>query len=518
MKARGGKRFAILKLPWYPSMNADFTFWGHNCFLIETDHEALLIDPWLNDTGAFFGGWHQWPPNGHLRDAVRNRCAEKKLSIFLSHEHQDHFDKSTLATFSGHPDCTVFIPAYKDKFLLDALRSIKLHAVELAEKENVGVDIQFRIFIDDSGINHDAAIFVETERLTFFNQNDCKIFDRLPMLKNEIGQVDYYSVQFSGANWHPACFALPDDQRRLVARKKVLSKLRNVLTGVKILEPRFFLPAAGPAFFPFLDPALKVGAGTIFVHQDKLDKYLVQNGIQNILYARPGEGIGEDTNRLPIGGPTPAEIDQYCQSHRDVWDGIDDNFSAARFFEILQRRLALIASIALPLETPSIAFRWGTGESESLVVDLVGKSVVHSAGPESPCLVLTASTKYFSLMCGEDRWQDIALSLRANIERRPDVYNTIVNIFLFADESNLAESLIRNLNLSKERIVIEHQGQKYAINRYCPHQGGDLAYASIDDDLHVVCPRHSWRFDLACEGMCKTSGVSIDAVKLDSAT
>ena len=31
-------------------VNSDFTFWGHNCFLIETDNEALLIDPWLNDT------------------------------------------------------------------------------------------------------------------------------------------------------------------------------------------------------------------------------------------------------------------------------------------------------------------------------------------------------------------------------------------------------------------------------------------------------------------------------------
>ena len=33
-------------------MTTDFTFWGHNCFLIETAGEALLIDPWLNDTGA----------------------------------------------------------------------------------------------------------------------------------------------------------------------------------------------------------------------------------------------------------------------------------------------------------------------------------------------------------------------------------------------------------------------------------------------------------------------------------
>jgi UDP-MurNAc hydroxylase len=496
-------------------MTTDFTFWGHNCFLIEADHEALLIDPWLNDTGAFFGSWHQWPPNGHLRGVVLKRCAEKSLSIFLSHEHQDHFDKATLRAFSGHPDCTVFIPAYKDKFLLDALRSMNLRTVEIAEGEQAGAHIRFRIFIDDSGINHDSAMFVAAPGFTFFNQNDCKIFDRLPMLKNELGEVDYYSVQFSGANWHPACFEMPSDQRRLLARKKVLNKLRNVLGGVKILAPRFFVPAAGPAFFPFLDPALNAGTGTIFVQQDELDKYLVQNGIRGILYPRPGERIGEDSSRTPIAGPDAGEIERYCALHRDVWEDIGDTFSKARFAAVLQRRLDAIADIALPPETPSIAFNWGAGDADWLQVDLVGNALVHSHVPQTPCEIVKAGTRYFSLMCGNERWQDIALSLQARVQRLPDVYNTIANIFLFADESNLAQSLLQNLNLSKERIVIEHLGQQHEINRYCPHQGGDLAYASIDDDMNVVCPRHSWRFDLGCEGMCKSSGMSIAAVKLD---
>ena len=46
--------------------------------------------------------------------------------------------------------------------------------------------------------------------------------------------------------------------------------------------------------------------------------------------------------------------------------------------------------------------------------------------------------------------------------------------------------------------------------------GADLSYAIIDEDMNVVCPRHSWRFDLACEGQCKTSGASIKAVKLEN--
>ena len=497
-------------------MTADFTFWGHNCFLIETDDAALLIDPWLNDTGAFFGSWHQWPPNSHLRGALQKRCSEKSLSIVLTHEHQDHFDRETLRALSAHPRCTVYIPAYKDKFLLAALRGMNMHAVELAEGDTAGTAIQFRIFIDDGAINRDSAIFVLAPGFTFFNQNDCKIFDRLPMLKKELGVVDYYSVQFSGANWHPACFDLPDDERRLLAKKKVLSKLRNVLGGARVLAPRFFVPAAGPAFFPFLDPALSVGSGTIFVHQDELDKYLRQNGITDILYPRPGERVDESANRAPINGPSVDQIQTYCASHRNVWEELDDTFSKERFAQALQRRLDLIAAIALPRDTPSVAFNWGPGD-DWLLVDLVGNALVQSKAPQAPCLLMRASTRYFSLMCGNERWQDIALSLQAKVQRLPEVYNTIANIFLFADESNLADALVQSLNLSKERIVIEHRGQKYEINRYCPHQGGDLAYASIDDDMNVVCPRHGWRFDLACEGMCKMSGVSINAVKLGSA-
>ncbi|MDQ1811725.1 Rieske 2Fe-2S domain-containing protein [Massilia sp. CCM 9210] len=495
-------------------MKADFTLLGHAGFLIETDHEILLIDPWLSENGAFFGSWHQWPPNSHLLGMVQQRCADRVLNIFLSHAHQDHFDASTLRALSNHPRCTVFIPNYKDKYLLDTLRGMQLQTVELSEGDQAGIGIRLRVFIDDGGINQDAALFVSTPDFTFFNQNDCKMFDRLAMLKQELGDIDYYSVQFSGANWHPACFEMPAEQRQTLSRKKALSKFHNVLGGVRTLAPRFLVPAAGPCFFPFLDPALSLGSGTIFVHQDQLDHYLTQKGIGNILYPRPGERIDESANRIPIAAPTPAELERYRAAHQDVWEHTADTFSATRFAHVLQRRLDIMADMAVPPDTPSIAFNWGPGDADWLQVDLVGKVLVASPQPRPPCIVLTASTTYFSLMCTEARWQDLALSLRARLQRLPDVYNTVANIFLFADEANLASSLEHNFNLSQERIVIEHLGRKYEINRYCPHQGGDLAYATIDENLHVVCPRHSWRFDLQCGGMCKSSGMGIAAVKL----
>ena len=49
-----------------------------------------------------------------------------------------------------------------------------------------------------------------------------------------------------------------------------------------------------------------------------------------------------------------------------------------------------------------------------------------------------------------------------------------------------------------ERIVavFRHQGQWYAIDAMCAHQGGPLAQGIVQDGC-VTCPWHGWQYDLA---------------------
>ena len=70
--------------------------------------------------------------------------------------------------------------------------------------------------IADIGVNHDAAILIKTDDISFFNQNDCKIFDRLGELDQDI---DFYSVQFSGANAHPS-LSSSLKRKKLIYRNK----------------------------------------------------------------------------------------------------------------------------------------------------------------------------------------------------------------------------------------------------------------------------------------------------------
>lgn len=43
--------------------------------------------------------------------------------------------------------------------------------------------------------------------------------------------------------------------------------------------------------------------------------------------------------------------------------------------------------------------------------------------------------------------------------------------------------------------VFYNQGEYFALNNTCPHQGGPLGQGKVEDDC-VFCPWHGWQFDL----------------------
>ena len=58
----------------------------------------------------------------------------------------------------------------------------------------------------------------------------------------------------------------------------------------------------------------------------------------------------------------------------------------------------------------------------------------------------------------------------------------------------------------KEILVVNYNGNYYAINRRCTHMGGDLSKGKLEGKI-VTCPRHGSRFDA-------TTGVSISGPKI----
>jgi len=482
-------------------------FLGHNCFLIENENEFLVIDPWLSKKGASFGNWFQYPKNWHLQEYVINLTNTKKGFIYYTHEHQDHFDIDTLLKFNK--SVQVLIPSFNDKYLKNKIEELGFNVWEIAEdvKKNLSNRISVNVYISDTGIDHDSAILVKTSDFNFFNQNDCKIFDRLNEIKDNI---TFYSVQFSGAIWHPVCYSnLTENEKSTISKKKIEIKLSQIDRAVKILNPKFTLPCAGPTVFPFLDEKLSFGSTeTIFIHQPVVDQYLKERGHQNLMYPMPGDIVDETTSKCAIEPPSKSYFESYKNEVEDQWSKINtDSFSKEKLIQKLEKRLDLIWDIPFQ-DTPIIIFSWGDQEQDKVYIDLESKMILNNLNflPDK-FFKISADKQFFSLLCNDERWQDVYLSLRLDLYRKPDYFDHFLNIFMVSDLSNLRHNILSSINTSNEKIiVIDKQNSKWETDKFCPHQKAELSQAEITKDGFLICPKHGWRFDLNNDGK-STNGI-----------
>jgi len=63
----------------------------------------------------------------------------------------------------------------------------------------------------------------------------------------------------------------------------------------------------------------------------------------------------------------------------------------------------------------------------------------------------------------------------------------------------------------REILLVNLDGEIYAIGNRCPHAGGDLSKGSIDQGI-ITCPRHGSKFDVATGRL--VSGPKIFFLKL----
>ncbi len=493
----------------------NISFWGHNGFLLWQKGTAVLIDPWISKNGAYFGSWFQWPLNHDKFADLIAEVAGKKLYIYISHEHQDHFDLETLKQLAAYCDRAV-IPSYFDKFLNRELSKLGYKVTELADSEelSLGDGLRLKPMIVDTGVNHDSAVLISSEDEVFLNQNDCKILDRIKSIKEPI---TYYAVQFSGANWHPECYSYAPAQKFEISQKKINSKLIGLKNTINAIKPRFLLPSAGPAIFPFFDPALSLGENNIFIHQDELGRRL-KNIDTEIVYLRPGDRF-DTQSTTPILPPTEQVLATLAADLPNGWDELARELDPDRLLSAIRRRLEEIKGLTFE-KCPQLLLRWGDGETDGVSIDLntcdaqIGNAILD----DDFYYCLTSEPKYFALMSDESvRWQDLALSFRARLDRKPDRFSSFINLFLYSDVSNIKKSFTTTLNISEERIVRlnERTGKSYEFHRYCPHNGADLIDAEIDDTGHIVCPRHAWRFNLENGGNCAENQATIAACEVE---
>ncbi len=70
-----------------------------------------------------------------------------------------------------------------------------------------------------------------------------------------------------------------------------------------------------------------------------------------------------------------------------------------------------------------------------------------------------------------------------------------------ADHSSVPPGKARAFNVGRYEIALFNvDGNYYALENACPHQGGPIAEGWVEN-LTVTCPWHAWCFDLRTGGL-----------------
>jgi UDP-MurNAc hydroxylase len=514
------------------------TFLGHAGFLAETESAVLVADPWLSPTGAFDAAWFQFPRNHHLAALVQEKLADSSKSryLYISHEHKDHFDKAFLDSIQCR-DLTVILPRFDRPALADAMRDYGCTELVLAEdQEEVKISGgTLKLYLDDSELNRDSAMLLKADGEAFLNLNDCRVTDALPVISREEGSIDVLATQFSGANWHPVCYDYSQDRYESISKKKVMAKFNAVAQGIKTISPRFYLPSAGPPCF--LDPTLlhiNFEPVNIFPQAWALTRYLERRFPASATawpVLMPGDVLDVTAGLVHELGSErvdEAGFRRYVEDYAAMFSGLfrarQDLAEASDPASLLERLQESLRGKLDALElhkrvTTNLYFGFTDVPDIMLRVSFPERDIATCHGIDEADFYEIRAPSWEVARALENRisWEDFAHTFRLRLARAPDVYQTIISAFIRLDPDDLNRFCRKILNIEsrQERIIKEANGTRYVVDRYCPHQGGDLLYGWIDDNRYLTCPRHGWRYDLENEGVCPDNAGTVHAVSLE---
>jgi UDP-MurNAc hydroxylase len=517
------------------------TYLGHASFFFETEKAAVLIDPWLSPNGAFLGTWRQLPPNQHCLDWVREKMKSKPSVIYITHEHEDHYDEDTLKQLLPYAKA-LYIPRYENTFLKKLIEKNLGVAPKLLDENMFEPfhDISFKIFIDESGINRDSAIFLKSAGLSFLDVNDCKIYDRATWLREQCGAIDLLSCQFSGANMHPICYDMDEKAYAQVSRQKKMRKFVAVRNFMSDLKPSCYLPSAGPAVFAKEEHFhLNFEKESIFPKWWEFREYLREKKLETpfVPLAPGGTATKNADGEFTFAGQAEKLSDEDIAQIVSYYRTIDAALPAAKppsreevlkYFEAeMNKKIgALKNNPAVKLGCP-FYFRI-VQENHAPVTYLIhhDRLQLETAGnetPPEPYYLHTGRIDALELLLRSGKgWGTYFLSFLFRSKRAPDVFDSVLGTFFVANDADDLDFGLKKLaefRDSKEYITLSSPDGQATVTckRFCPHQGGDLKYAKFDG-RYVVCPRHQWKFDCEAGGKADNSSDSIDALLTKTGT
>jgi len=498
-----------------------------------------MMDPWLSPTGAFDASWFQMPRNHHLAPLVYDKLRDSRRSNFLyvSHEHQDHFDVEFLNSLPVRK-FSLLVPEFSRSALMEHFSGYECQElIFFRHRQEINIPGgSLKFYVDDSQFNRDSAILMRSGETTFLNMNDCKLFDTLPEIVRKDGPIKIFACQFSGATWHPTCYEYPISEYEAVSTRKSMAKFESVAKAIELLHPAAYIPSAGPVCF--LDPMLfhlNTQRVNIFPRATKFINYLkrrLPSTTMCVPEMMPGDVLDAlscsvtlcekhrffEETALTYIAEYAASYRRYFEERAALHERVDEEETIEALRVELERKLAelrLADRVTVPLY-----FRLDGSGKWMLRIDFGCRAIDYeSVNRDSKYYEIVAPAwQIAKVLARELTWEEFSLTFRARLKRRPDAYDPVLHAFLVMEVEDIGRycDLLLQIEAQEQRIIVEAEGKKFSVRRYCPHQGGDLSCGWIDHGRFLTCPRHRWQFDLLQGGLCTTNRTDIGAVCLET--
>ncbi len=218
-------------------------FVNHSSFLIETSKNIFLCDPWYEGS-AFFDGWNlvsQEIDNNVIIKTLSEK--KKKINIWYSHEHSDHFSVNFFKSYSLKDQTQFFYKKTSDKRVFNFIKkNFKIREIEKGENVVLDEKLNFKGFSYKN--TDDSFCYLNLEDKQILNLNDCviKTKEDCDYISNLIKKkhVDYIFVQFSYATWRAS-----KNERQKMATEKI-QRLKLIFDYFK---PTTLFPFASYIYF-----------------------------------------------------------------------------------------------------------------------------------------------------------------------------------------------------------------------------------------------------------------------------
>lgn len=226
------------------------TFLNHASFMVENDDAVLLIDPWYEGS-AFYQGWSLLDDSVKNDDVIKKLIERnKKIFIWFSHEHSDHFSVPFIKKLNkANVKLKFLYQKTLDGRVRDFLQNEDFEVLELNDGQpfKLSSDFEIKNWKYHSG---DSYCWIRCADMCLLNLNDCVVNNSEAALKisnNIAGKIDILFTQFGYANW------VGNESDKDYRFKTAQEKFERIKIQNDGLKPSIIIPFASFVYFSHSD-------------------------------------------------------------------------------------------------------------------------------------------------------------------------------------------------------------------------------------------------------------------------